>query len=131
MTTDLHRVQAAVPQFPSTVGTGSDPPGGCSTAIHDAPALVAAYSADTRGFNQVPIQAISKDIEDVEESVSNVKSIPVPVEHTVNAIGSANIAIGQLDAINSTYLQPLSIFNAVVTGIANVRVSKQRWSNLD
>jgi len=37
-----------------------------------------------------------------------------------NAIEPANTAMAQLDTINATYLQPLSTFNAVVTGIANV-----------
>ena len=41
----------------------------------------------------------------------------------MNAFGSANTAMAQLDTISSTYLQPLHIFNTVVTGIADVRLS--------
>ena len=55
--------------------------------------------------------------------MSNIKCISGRVETSVNAIGSANTTMTQLDTINSTYLQPLHIFNAVVTGIADVRVS--------
>ena len=65
---------------------------------------------------------IVKDIEDAEQNVPNVEFISGPAETTV---------VGQLDSINSTHLQPLGIFNAVVTSIANVRFSKQRWSNFN
>ena len=75
------------------------------------------------GLCQIPTQDIAKDIQGAEKNTSNIKCIPGPAETTVIAIGSANTAMGQLDSINSTYLQPLRIFNAVVTNIANVRSS--------
>ena len=55
--------------------------------------------------------------------MSNIKCISDRVETSVNAIGSANTAMTQLDTVNSTYLQPLHIFNAVVTSIGDVRLS--------
>ena len=70
----------------------------------------------------MPIQSIDPCIQDAEEKISNVKRISVPLETAVNVIGSANTAMIQLDTISSTYLQPLNIFNAVVTGIADVRL---------
>ena len=125
MTAGLGSDQAIVPQS-SFIETGSrDPSGGkytgCIVATSEVRALFAAYTTDTHGFCQVPTQAIVKDIQDAEKKISNVKSVPGPVETTVNAVGSANAAMSQLDTINSTYLQPLSVFNAIVTGIANVR----------
>ena len=124
MTTGLGSDQAIVPQS-SLVETGPrDPSGGKDTgciATTEARAVLAAYSTDAHRFCQVPTQAIVKDIQDAEENISSVKSVPGPVVSTANAVGSANAAMSQLDTINSTYLQPLSAFNAVVTGIANVR----------
>ena len=125
MTTGLESDQAIVPQS-SLVETGPrDPSGGkdtgCIATTPEARALLAAYSTDAHRFCQVPTQAIVKDIQDAEENISGVKSVPGPVVSTVNAVGSANAAMSQLDTINSTYLQPLSAFNAVVTGIADVR----------
>ena len=52
--------------------------------------------------------------------ISNVESVSGPVETTVNTIEVANTTMTQLDTFNSTYLQPLSTFNAIVMGIANV-----------
>lgn len=81
------------------------------------------YAAPTILFLQAQVQSIGPCIQDAEEEISNVKCISDPVETTVNAIGAANIVMTHLDTINSTYLQPLHIFNAVVTGIADVRLS--------
>ena len=75
-------------------------------------------------IRQVPSQDIVMDIQDAEDNASNVKAIPGPVETIVNTIGYANTAMSQLDTITSTYLQPLNNFNAVVTGIGNVRPSE-------
>ena len=124
-TTGLESVQGVVSQF-STVGTGSSGPGGKDNeplvATHEVRPLVAAYSANAHRSRQIPTQVIVKDIENAGQNVPNVEFISGSAETTV---------VGQLDSINSTYLQPLSIFNAVVTGIANVRFSKRRWSNLN
>ena len=79
----------------------------------------------------LPTQVIVKDIQNAEQSTSHVKSISGAAESTVIAIGSANTTMVQIGSISSTYLQPLSIFNVVVSGIANVRFSKHRWSNFN
>ena len=42
------------------------------------------------------------------------------METTINTINLVDTAMAHFDTINSTYLQPLSIFNTVVTSIANV-----------
>ena len=117
---------------PSTTGTGSSNPLGGKdneplASTHQVRPLIAVYvyTTNTHGFRQLSIQVIVKDIHDAEQNISNIKPISGTAEITANAIGSANTAMGQLDSINSTYLQPLSTFNAVVTGIANVRLSKQ------
>ena len=78
------------------------------------------HNADAYRFHQLPVQAIGNDIQEAVNKISNVEPISGPVETTVNSIEVANIAMTQLDTINSTYLQPLSTFNAVVIGIANV-----------
>ena len=126
-TTDLESAQAVVHQS-STVRIGScDPSGGNDNehfaVTHEVRAFVAAHDADAHGFGQVPIQAIVNDIKDAEKNMSNVKSISRPAETTANVITSANTAMNQFDTISDTYLQPLSAFNAVVTGIANVCLS--------
>ena len=123
MTTGLESDQAIVPQS-SLVETGPrDPSGGkdtgCIATTPEARPLLAEYSTDAHGFCQVPTQAIVKDIQDGKKNI--LKSVPGPVASAVNVVESANTAMSQLDNINSTYLQPLSAFNAVVTGIANVR----------
>ena len=100
-------------------------------ATHEVRAPVTVYHVNAHGFRQISTQVIVEDIQAAEKNTSNVKSISGPVKTTVIAIGSANTAVGQLDSINSTYLQPLRIFNAVVTSIANVRSSKARGSNSD
>ncbi|KAL4062345.1 hypothetical protein J3A83DRAFT_1866001 [Scleroderma citrinum] len=81
----------------------------------DPVAIVPAVSADDQ-----PTQTVFDDIQGTETKVLTVKSIPGPVETAVNAIGFANNAMTQLDTINTTFLQPLTIFNTVVSGIANV-----------
>ena len=60
------------------------------------------------------------DIQEPVGKISSTKPISGPVGTTVNAIEDANTAMIQLDTIISTYLQPLSTFNTVVIGIANV-----------
>ena len=127
--TGLTSVRGVVSQ-PSTTGTGSSNPLGGKdnepfASTHQVRPLIAVYNINTHRFRQLSTQVIVKDIQNAEQSISHVKPISGTAEITANAIGSANTAMGQLDSINSTYLQPLSTFNAVVTGIANVRLSKQ------
>ena len=135
MVTGLESVQGVASQ-PSTVIASSSHPLGVKdnealTATHEVRAFVTAYSVNVHGFRQIPTQDIVKDIQDAEKNISNVGSISGRAETAVIAIGSANTAMGQIDFIDSTYLQPLSVFNAVVTGIANVRLLKQRWCNFN
>ena len=42
------------------------------------------------------------------------------METTIHAINLADTAISQFDTIASTHLRPFSIFNTVVSNIANV-----------
>ena len=67
-----------------------------------------------------PIGIVFKDIRNAEKNISNVKSIPGPAKTTVDVVNIANTTMTQLDIISSVYLQPLSTFNKVVNGIANV-----------
>ena len=125
--TGLASVRGIVSQ-PSTTGPGSSNPMGGKdneplASTHQVRPLIAVYTTNTHRFRQLSTQVIVKNIQDAERNMSNVKPISGTAEITANAIGSANTAMGQLDSINSTYLQPLSIFNTVVTGIANVRLS--------
>ena len=113
---------------PSTVETGfRDASGGRdrghTTATPEMRHL-SLHTAPMPRIAQVPTQDIVMDIQNAEYDVSNVEPIPGPVETIVNTIGCANTAMNRLDTIASTYLQPLSNFNAVVTGIGNVRPSQ-------
>ena len=115
---------------PSTVETGfRDASGGRdrghTTATPEMRHL-SLHTAPMPRIAQVPTQDIVMDIKNAEYNVSNVEPIPIPgpVETIVNTIDYANTAMNRLDTISSTYLQPLSNFNAVVTGIGNVRPSK-------
>ena len=126
MTAGPESAQAVVPQS-SIVGTGSCGRSGrndnkCFPAIYEVRLLVSVYSTYADGFGQVPAQAIVDDIQDAEKNMSNINPISGRAETAVRAIGTTNTAIVHLDTISSTYLQPLHTFNAVVTGIANVRV---------
>ena len=94
----------------------------CFAATYEVRLLVAPCNAYAYGFGQVPAQAIADDIQGAEKSMSNINPISGRAETAVNAMGTANTAIVHLDTISSTYLQPLHAFNAVVIGIANVRV---------
>ena len=113
---------------PSTVETGfRDASGGRDRGHTTATPEMRHLSLHTSPIpriRQVPTEDIVMDIQDAEHSVSNVEPIPGPVETIVNTIGYANTAMNRLDTIASTYLQPLSNFNAVVTGIGNVCPSK-------
>ena len=133
--TGLASVRGVVSQ-PSTTGSGSSNPLGGKdneplASTRQVRPLIATPITHPHGFRQLSTQVIVKDIQVAEQSISHVKSISGPAESTVIAIGSANTAVGQIDSISSTYLQPLSIFNAVVTGIANVRPLKHLWSNFN
>ena len=113
---------------PSTIGTGSSNPLGGEdneplASAHQVRPLIAPHITHVHGFRQLPTQVIVKDIEDAERNIYKIEPISGTAESTVIAIGSANTAMVQINSINSTYLQPLSIFNAVVTGSANVRLS--------
>ena len=113
---------------PSTVETGvrdasGGRHGGHTTATPEMCHL-SLHTAPMPWIRQVPTEDIDMDIQDAEHNVSNVKPIPGPVGTIVNTIGYANTAMNQLDTIASTYLQPLSNFNAVVTSIGNVCPSK-------
>ena len=83
---------------------------------------IATSCEDTQAIVLQTSKSIDPCIQDAEK-IFNVKCISGSLETTVNAIRSANTAITQLDTIGSTYLQPLSIFNAVVTDIVDVRLS--------
>ena len=128
--TGLESLRGVVSQ-PSTTGSGSSNPlGGKDSeplaSTHQVRPLIAVYTTNTHGFRQLSTQVIVKDIHDAEQNISNIKPITGTAESTVIAIGSANTAMVQIDSISSTYLQPLSIFNAVVAGIANVRLANQQ-----
>lgn len=68
-----------------------------------------------------PVQIVVKDIQHAQESISTLKPISGPMQTTVDAIGSVKTVAAQVDTISSTYLEPLRVFNTIVTGIANVR----------
>ncbi|KAL4078818.1 hypothetical protein V8B97DRAFT_2067943 [Scleroderma yunnanense] len=78
-----------------------------------------AISAVLSGHDQPSHNALG-DIQDADEKLLTIKSIPATAETTVKAIGLADTAMIQLDTINTTYLRPLSIFNTVASGIANI-----------
>ena len=125
MTTGPESAQAIVPQS-SIVDAGScdlsdQSDNKCLTATYVVRLLVATYSTYAHGFGQVPTRAIVEDIRDAEKNMSNINPISGRAETAVNVIGTANTAIVHLDTINSTY-QLLHTFNAVVTGISNVRI---------
>jgi len=120
----LEGIQAVV-SYPSTVATGPcDASGeknkGRSAVTHEVCAHAVAYDTDSYGFHQMPenvvqTETIFKSIQDAEDKMY----IPGLME-TAHAVAPANTAMAQLDTFSATYLQPLSAFNAVVTGIANV-----------
>ncbi|KAL4065873.1 hypothetical protein J3A83DRAFT_326127 [Scleroderma citrinum] len=107
----LENVEAIVPR-PSTVVTGPNETMGEHTGL-------ATATHEVSGDAQ-PAQTAVKDIEDAEKKISTIKTIPGPVGSAVNAIGFADTAMTHLNTTNATYLRPISAFNAVVSGIANI-----------
>ena len=63
---------------------------------------------------------IEINIQNAEEKTSTIKPISETAGTAIDVINLANNVISQFDTINSTYLEPLHIFNTVVNSIANV-----------
>ena len=82
-----------------------------------------AYRLDQISDKVQHVQTVAKDVQVAQQKMSIIKPVSGPVEATVDAIGAANIVVAQVVTISETYLEPLRIFNAVVTGIGNVRPS--------
>ncbi|KAL4072012.1 hypothetical protein J3A83DRAFT_4371978 [Scleroderma citrinum] len=58
-------------------------------------------------------QTIPNDIQKVGEKISTIKSIPGLLDTAANAITQINV-------INTTFLQPLTVFSTVADGLANI-----------
>ena len=69
------------------------------------------------------VQTVVKDVEVAKQKMSIIKPVSGPVEAAVDVIGVANVVVAEVVTISEKYLEPLRIFNAVVTGIGNVRPS--------
>lgn len=67
------------------------------------------------------IQTVIKDIEVAQENMSNMELIPRAAEATLVAIRVTNDLMDKVVTISKTYLEPLRMFDAFVTGIGNVR----------
>ena len=89
-----------------------------------------AFHQLTDDGKRKPVGTVFKDIQGAEKNISNVKTIPGLAKTAVDAVDVANTTMTQLDTINSVYLQPLSVFNKVVDGIANVCSSNRSSSIL-
>ena len=86
---------------------------------------ILSYITDAHVFHQArddkePVKNVLEDIQDAEKRNLTVKTIPGPVETAVDGVSIANTGMTQLDTISSVYLQPLSTFAKVVTGIGKV-----------
>ncbi|KIO01533.1 hypothetical protein M404DRAFT_726737, partial [Pisolithus tinctorius Marx 270] len=84
-----------------------------------------AQDVDTQGLPSKagpdPEPALAGDDLDVARQVfESMKPIPRAGEIAVNTVAQASTAVAELQNLSSTYLQPLKIFNNVVTTIANV-----------
>ncbi|KIO01540.1 hypothetical protein M404DRAFT_28573 [Pisolithus tinctorius Marx 270] len=84
-----------------------------------------AQDVDTQGLPSKagpdPEPALAGDDLDVARQVfESMKPIPRAGEIAVNTVAQASTAVAELQNLSSTYLQPLKMFNNVVTTIANV-----------
>ena len=66
------------------------------------------------------IKNVLEDIQDAEKKNLTVNIIPGPAKTAVDGVDIANTGMSQLDTISSVYLQPLTTFAKVVTGIGKV-----------
>jgi len=53
---------------------------------------------------------------------SNLPTLPKTAVKCINVFDTTQTTLGGMEAFNATYLQPLKMFNAVVTSIAGVRL---------
>ncbi|KAL4061854.1 hypothetical protein V8B97DRAFT_586408 [Scleroderma yunnanense] len=81
---------------------------------------VPAIAISTVSGNDQVIQTGVNDMYDAEKKTLTIESIPRPAEYAVTAAGLADTAMTHLNTINATSLQPLTTFNKLVHGIANV-----------
>ena len=93
------------------------------------------YITDAYTFHQPkddgePIKNVLEDIQDAEKKNLTVKTIPGPAETAVGAIDVTDTAISQLNTFSGVYLQPLSTFGKIVTGIGKVCPFNRSRSNL-
>jgi len=59
-------------------------------------------------------------IDTAQKALGSARLVPPVAQHAVGVAGGISTAVLQIDTISSTYLQPLKIFNTVVSNIANV-----------
>ena len=79
-------------------------------------------------LHQIPdevqdVQTVAKDVQVAQQKTYIIQPVSGPVEAAVDRIGAANMVVAQVVTISETYLEPLRIFNAIATGISNVRPS--------
>ncbi|KIO01496.1 hypothetical protein M404DRAFT_726118 [Pisolithus tinctorius Marx 270] len=84
-----------------------------------------AQDVETQGLSSNagpdPDPALAGDDLGIAQQVfENIKQVPRAGEIAVNTVAKASTAVADLENLSSTYLQPLKIFNNVVTTIANV-----------
>ncbi|KIO10995.1 hypothetical protein M404DRAFT_20516 [Pisolithus tinctorius Marx 270] len=84
-----------------------------------------AQDVDTQGLPSKagpdPDPAVAGDDLGIAQQVfENIKPIPRAGEIVVDIVAQTNTAVADLENLSSNYLQPLKIFNNVVTTIANV-----------
>ena len=83
------------------------------------------YHIDTYTFHQPkddrePIKNALEDIQVAEKKNLIIKTTPGLVQTVVNVVDIANTGMTELYTISNVYLQPLSTFAKVVTGIRKV-----------
>ena len=68
-----------------------------------------------------PARSVHDNIDAAQKELDTAALVPSLAQHAVGLVGGINTAISQIDTISSTYLEPLKIFNTVVSAISNVQ----------
>ena len=82
-----------------------------------------AYRLDQIPDKVQNVQTIPKDVQVAQQKISIIQPVSGPVEAAVDGIEAANMVVAQVVTFSETFLEPLRIFNAIATGISNVRPS--------
>ncbi|KAI6095998.1 hypothetical protein F5141DRAFT_623095 [Pisolithus sp. B1] len=94
----------------------------------EEPQAVSSKEADKSTSKSEPepdptAASAGNDVDAAVEEFDGINPLSPIAKGAVDSMGSANAASTEVQALSDTYLEPLRVFNSVVSTLANVRVS--------